>query len=64
MCTYYEDCFPAPVNNEFYAIGAEMAIGVMFGAMAHGASAEEAVRYAIQWTDCAGGDVQVETLKT
>lgn len=37
-----------------------MAVNFMMGAMAHGASAEEAVRLAVAHCDGAGGEVQVE----
>lgn len=45
---------------DFYAAGASMEF--LLGALAAGASAEEAVRLAIQYTDGAAGDVQVERL--
>ncbi|HEV2098550.1 MAG TPA: hypothetical protein VGR45_06435 [Stellaceae bacterium] len=44
----------------FYAAGASMEF--LLGSLAAGASAEEAVRLAIEYTDGAAGDVQVERL--
>lgn len=44
----------------FFADGASM--DFLLGALAAGASAEEAVRLAIRFTDGAAGDVQVERL--
>lgn len=46
--------------GDFHAVGAPAEF--MFGALFAGASAEEAVRLAIQHTDGAGGEVQVERL--
>lgn len=47
-------------NQEFAFAGAHGEL--LFGALAAGASAEEAVRIAIRYGDSAGGEVQVERL--
>lgn len=47
-------------NADFYAAGSSMEF--LLGSLAAGASAEEAVRLAIRYTDGAAGDVQVERL--
>lgn len=47
--------------GEFAAIGAHSEF--LYGAMAAGASAEQAVRLAIRMCAFAGGDVQVESIK-
>lgn len=52
-----------PIHNikaPFYVEGS--AESILIGALAHGASAEEAVRIAIQYDTGCGGDVQVESL--
>lgn len=48
------------VEAPFYAIGAGREIAI--GAMAHGASAEQAAQYAIDWAVSCGGPVHVERL--
>lgn len=48
-------------NADFYAAGASMEF--LLGSLAAGASAEEAVRLAVRYTDGAAGDVQSERLR-
>jgi hypothetical protein len=49
------------VDADFYALGAHGEF--LYGAMAAGASAEEAVRLALKYCGFAGGEVQVERLE-
>lgn len=49
------------IEASFYAIGFPQDFAL--GAMAAGATAEEAVRLCLQWHDGCGGDIQVERLK-
>lgn len=49
------------IRASFYALG--FAQDFALGAMAAGASAEDAVRLCLQWHDGCGGTVQVESLK-
>jgi hypothetical protein len=53
---YDKWCRPNKILDEFYAIGSGGAYAM--GAMAHGATAEEAVRTAMRWDPYTGGDVQ------
>jgi hypothetical protein len=55
---YLKKMRPVAVNQPFIAIGANESF--LYGALYAGASAEDAVRLAIRYTDSAGGDVQVE----
>lgn len=52
---------PCRVNAPFHVLGA--ARGFLLGALHDGASAEKAVRLAIEHTDTAAGEVQIERLK-
>lgn len=51
-----------PITAPFFALGA--ARGILIGAMAAGASAEEAVRIAIQYDCLCGGEVETYALDT
>lgn len=55
------DMWPQPIRMKWAAIGAGSTFSM--GALAAGASAEQAVRLAIKHTDCGGGPVQVERLR-
>lgn len=53
---------PITVYAPFYSLGSGYEIAL--GAMDQGASAEEAVRAAIRWDTCSGGNVNVLRLKS
>lgn len=57
---YDKEGFALEINGEFHAEGC--AYKLLIGAMAAGASAEEAVNIAVQYDGYCGGDVQVERL--
>lgn len=57
---YDKWCRPNKVMDEFYAIGSGAPYAM--GAMAHGASANEAVNYAMKWDPYTGGEVMSMTL--
>lgn len=57
---YGENCLPITLTGPFFAMGAGATFAM--GAMAAGASAEEAVRLTIENTDTAAGNIQVERL--
>lgn len=52
---YDKWCRPNKIYDDFYAIGSGGSYAM--GAMAHGASAEEAVKTAMRWDPNTGGDV-------
>lgn len=54
------DTFSGPVQSEFLAIGSGEDYAM--GAMAHGASAEDAVRIAIQYDPWSAGEICIERL--
>lgn len=58
---YNARCLPMTIRADFYACGAAETFAT--GALAAGATAEEAVRLAIKYTDGAGGEVHVERLR-
>ena len=57
---YDKWCRPNKIADEFYAIGSGAPYAM--GAMAHGATAEEAVRTAMRWDPNTGGDIQTMKL--
>jgi ATP-dependent protease HslVU (ClpYQ) peptidase subunit len=55
------DLFPEPVDADFYAIGS--GAGAALGAMARGATIEEALNIAAQYDNCTRGPFTILTLK-
>jgi hypothetical protein len=61
VCSIDHHYCAVPVEADFYALGSHTEF--LYGAMAAGASAEEAVRFALKYCGFAGGEVQVERLE-